>query len=59
MAFFGVSGGLAVDPLSLARVSSGRVEENEMDFEHSERAQRYMGKVERFVRERIQPSEPL
>jgi hypothetical protein len=28
-----------------------------MDFEHSERAQRYMNHVERFVRERIVPNE--
>jgi acyl-CoA dehydrogenase len=29
-----------------------------MDFEHSERAQRYMDHVERFVSERIVPNEP-
>jgi acyl-CoA dehydrogenase len=28
-----------------------------MDFEHSERAQQYMGHVERFVRERVLPNE--
>ena len=28
-----------------------------MDFEHSERAQQYMGLVERFVRERVVPNE--
>jgi alkylation response protein AidB-like acyl-CoA dehydrogenase len=30
-----------------------------MDFEHSERAQGYIAHVERFVRERILPSEPV
>ncbi len=30
-----------------------------MDFDHSERAQLYITKVQRFVRERIVPSEPL
>ncbi|HEX2678693.1 MAG TPA: acyl-CoA dehydrogenase family protein [Polyangiales bacterium] len=30
-----------------------------MDFEHSERAQRYITQVERFVRERILPNEAL
>jgi len=29
-----------------------------MDFEHSERAQRYMDHVERFVSERVVPNEP-
>lgn len=29
-----------------------------MDFEHSERAQRYIHEVERFVRERVVPNEP-
>ena len=29
-----------------------------MDFEHSERAQHYIGQVERFMRERILPNEP-
>lgn len=28
-----------------------------MDFEHSERAQQYMGQVERFIRERVVPNE--
>jgi alkylation response protein AidB-like acyl-CoA dehydrogenase len=28
-----------------------------MDFEHSERAQRYMGEVETFIRERVLPNE--
>jgi acyl-CoA dehydrogenase len=30
-----------------------------MDFEHSERAQQYMAQVERFVRERVLPNEPV
>jgi hypothetical protein len=30
-----------------------------MDFEHSERARRYMDHVDRFVRERVVPSEPV
>jgi alkylation response protein AidB-like acyl-CoA dehydrogenase len=30
-----------------------------MDFEHSERAQGYIAQVERFVRERIVPNEPV